>query len=75
MRTRHSLTLALALGAAGVMLAAPLAAQRATSATGSTSAVTAIVGATVIDGNGGAPGQNATVVVTGSTSFDARHFM
>ncbi len=29
-------------------------------------AVTAIVGATVIDGNGGAPLQNATVVVTGS---------
>lgn len=64
MRTRHPLTLALALGAAGSMLAAPLLAQR--SATQGTGAVTAIVGATVIDGNGGAPLQNATVVVTGS---------
>jgi imidazolonepropionase-like amidohydrolase len=50
------------------MLAAPLAAQRAASPSTSTpgSAVTAIVGATVIDGNGGAPLQNATVVITGS---------
>ena len=71
MSTSHSLASVLALGAAGLMLAAPLGAQRATprpaTAGASTgSAVTAIVGATVIDGNGGAPIENATVVVTGS---------
>jgi imidazolonepropionase-like amidohydrolase len=57
MRTRHLLTFA--LGAASLMLAAPLLAQRSAQ-------TTAIVGATVIDGNGGAPLQNATVVVSGS---------
>jgi hypothetical protein len=62
MRPLHSL--AFAFGAVGLMLTAPLLAQRSTSPGGG--AVTAIVGATVIDGNGGAPLQNATVVVTGS---------
>ena len=60
MRTRHSLALTfIAFGAASLMLAVPLLAQRPAQ-------TTAIVGATVIDGNGGAPLQNATVVVTGS---------
>jgi imidazolonepropionase-like amidohydrolase len=67
MRTRHSLALAFAFGAASMMLAAPLVAQRqAPRSASTTGAVTAIVGATVIDGNGGAPLQDATVVVTGS---------
>jgi imidazolonepropionase-like amidohydrolase len=76
MRTRHSLAVvfafAFAFGAAGLMLAAPLLAQRSASgapaagAPSATGAITAIVGATVIDGNGGAPLQDATVVVTGS---------